>query len=147
MKREFQQVKLSSNDSSNIVTLFKKFKLISILQKCNIMKSKGTSTYDMLYLLLLFILEKSNSVYSGMLVNQCLSLKTPLNDMLNNIQYNWRNYLYCIAKVFVLFTFNAQTDTGSLIIDDSKKSKTGKKVQHLSVFYDHHRFSRSRSRP
>ena len=137
MLKKYQQVKMSSNDSESVVALFKKFKLITILNLCNIRKSKGKPIYDMLYLFLIFILENSNSINRGMTTNKCTSMKTPVNDMLNNIYYNWRNFLYRIAKLFVSFTFNAKTDSGTLIIDDSKKSKTGRKVQHLSLFFDH----------
>ncbi|MCF7919308.1 MAG: transposase [Candidatus Cloacimonetes bacterium] len=91
----------------------------------------------MLHLILLLILESSKSVNQGIIRNHCNSMKTPVNDMLNNISYNWRNFLFCFARIFAAISFNHHKDKGTLIIDDTCKKKSGNKVQHLSWFYDH----------
>lgn len=137
MNRKYQQVKLSSTDSGQVVRLFNKFKLNTILKACDIIKVRGHSIAEMLFFMLIIILESSNSVYNGIVRNHCSSLKTPINDMLNNPHYNWRNFLYYIAKVFKKLYFTVGKDTGILIIDDTDKRKTGKKVKDSSWFYDH----------
>jgi DDE superfamily endonuclease len=137
MHREYQQVKLSSTETGQISKLFEKFKFDSLLEASQIVKVRGKSIPDMLFVMLIIILESSNSIYNGVVTNHCKSMKTPINDMLNNPNYNWRNFLYRIVKKFISLFFDAEHDTGSLIIDDTDKRKTGKKVQHLSWFYDH----------
>ncbi len=102
-----------------------------------ITKKRGISIFNMLHLILLFILENSNSIYQGMAKNNCSALKTPINDMLNNPNYNWRNFLYSISKIFTKHCYNDESDIGCLIIDDTSKTKSGRKVQWLAWFYDH----------
>ena len=137
MGKMFCQVKLSSNDSGNLKKLFKYYNLVSILSKCKITKMRGIPIFNMLNMMLLFILEKSNSIYQGIAKNKCFTMKTPINDMLNNPNYNWRNFLYSIAKIFTKHCYNKESDIGCLIIDDTSKTKSGRKVQWLSWFYDH----------
>jgi len=58
-------------------------------------------------------------------------MKTPINDMLNNHDYNWRNLLYLIGKRFSqLCPVSHEVDT-YLIFDDTSKIKTGQKVIHM----------------
>lgn len=137
MHREYQQVKLSRTEKGQIFTLFRKFKLESLLRASNIVKARGHSIKDMLFVMLIIILESTNSIYNGIVINHCKSMKTSINDMLNNPFYNWRQYLYSVAKMFMSLHFKKESDTGYLIIDDTSKRKTGKKVQGLSWFFDH----------
>jgi hypothetical protein len=137
MAKMFYQIKMSSEETESISSLFRNFNLTSILKKCQISKSRGKSVQKMLNLILVLILDGSKSVNRGIIKNHCTSMKTPINDMLNNINYNWRNFLYCFVRIFVICSFNTQKDTGTLIIDDTCKKKSGSKVQHLAWFYDH----------
>ena len=85
----------------------------------------------MLFFMLIIILESSNSVYNGIVRNHCSSLKTSINDMLNNPHYNWRNFLCSVAKVFKKLYFKVGKDTGILIID----ARSGIKFKTLIVEY------------
>lgn len=137
MLKCYNQVKLSSVGSRNIFDLFEKFKLPRILLESKIIKQKGHSISTMLFYLLVIILENSKSVFGGIVKNQISYLKTPINDMLNNPKYNWRNLLYRNAKLFSQLCPASQADDSSLIIDDTSKVKSGHKTQNLSWFYDH----------
>ncbi len=137
MLNRFNQVKLSSVGSKNVFDLFKKFKLDSILLQSKIVKQKGHKISEMLFSFLIIILENSNSIFSGIVKNNSSHLKTPINDMLNNPHYNWRNLLYRIAKRFSQLCPASDITDCSLIFDDTSKVKTGHKTQNISWFYDH----------
>jgi len=123
--------------SKNVFALFKTFKLESILSRSNIVKKKGHQISEMLFFFLVIILENSNSVFSGIVRNHSSNLKTPINDMLNNSHYNWRNLLSRVTKRFSQLCSAANLDDCSLIYDDTGKVKTGHKTQNISWFYDH----------
>ena len=137
MLNRFNQVKLSSVGSKNIFDLFKTFKLDFILSQSKIVKKKGHGISEMFFFFLIIILENSNSVFSGIVNNHRSHLKTPINDMLNNSYYNWRNLLYRVAKRFSQLCPESQLEDCSLIFDDTSKVKTGHKTQNISWFYDH----------
>lgn len=137
MLNRFNQVKLSSVGSKNVFDLFKTFKLESILSQSKIVKQKGHKISEMLFFFLIIILENSNSIFSGIVKNHSSNLKTPINDMLNNSHYNWRNLLYRVVKRFSQLCSGLQLDDCSLIYDDTGKVKTGHKTQNISWFYDH----------
>ena len=133
----YNQVKMSSVGSKIIFDLFGIFKLQKILSQSKITKQKGHPIYSLLFYFLVIILENNRSVFSGIVNNQISNLKTPINDMLNNPHYNWRNLLYHNAKIFSQLCPASHPDDYSLIIDDTSKVKTGHKTQNLSWFYDH----------
>ena len=132
MLKRYNQVKLSSVGSKNVFDLFKTFKLKSILSQSKIVKQRGHQISEMLFIFLIIILENSNSIFSGIVKNQISNLKTPINDMLNNSHYNWRNLLYRIARRFSQLCPVSRSDDCSLIFDDTGKVKTGHKTQNIS---------------
>ena len=137
MLKSYNQVKLSSVGSKNVFDLFKIFRLEAILSQSKIIKQRGHQITEMLFFFLVIILENSNSIFSGIVKNQISNLKTPINDMLNNPYYNWRNLLYRITKRFSQLCPASLPDDCSLIFDDTSKVKTGHKTQNISWFYDH----------
>ncbi len=137
MLKDFNQVKLSSTGSNEIFKLFKLFNISRNLSKCKIVKGKGHEISEMLFVMLILILENCNSIFSGVVKNNIANLKTPIHDMLNNCEYNWRNFLYLIAKCFTTLCPNPNIEDCSLIFDDTSKVKTGKKTQNSSWFHDH----------
>jgi len=137
MIKQFNQVKLSSVGSKNVFDLFKTFKLETILSQSKILKQKGHKISEMFFFFLVIILENSNSVFSGIVKNHRSNLKTPINDMLNNPHYNWRNLLYRITRRFSQLCPASRLDDCCLIFDDTSKVKTGRKTQNLSWFFDH----------
>lgn len=134
---QFSQVKTSSLVQSNVSFLFKRFRLIQILRQSYISKEKGHPVEYMLNLMLIIVLQGSRSLYSGMASLQASRLKSPLNSMLNNEFYNWRNLLYRISSRFAKLCSTPEGKISALIIDDTAKEKTGRRVENSSWFVDH----------
>jgi len=57
--------------------------------------------------------------------------------MLNNEFYNWRNLLYRISSRFAKLCPTPEGKISALIIDDTAKEKTGRRVENSSWFVDH----------
>ena len=129
---QISQVKTSNLVESNALLLFKRFRLRQILQQCRIDKSKGHSIEHMLYLMLIILLQRSRSLFSGMASLHASKLKSPLNSMLNNEFYNWRNLLYRISSRFAKQCPTPEGNISALIIDDTAKEKTGRRVENSS---------------
>jgi len=137
MIKRFNQVKLSSIGMKNVNDLFTLFKVASILKRSGIIKQKGHSVIEMLFCFLLIMLENSKSVFAGMVKNHISNMKSPVNDMLNNIFYNWRDLLYRVVKRFTQLCPALDHEDCTLIFDDTSKVKTGSKTDFLSWFFDH----------
>jgi len=134
----FSQVKSEQLVHSNVTILFHRFRLENLLRSSGLTKEKGYSPLEMLYQMLLLILERSNSVNAGLFMFNRENLKTPLNDMLNNVWYNWRRLHYRVAaKCIKLNMVNNKNEEPVLIIDDTSKKKCGKKVENIAWFIDH----------
>lgn len=133
---QFSQVK-TSVAQKNTVRLFTQFKLSQLVKASGITKEKGYAPMDMLFIMLLMILENSRSIYSGIIRLQKDKLKTPINNMLNNDHYNWRNLLYKVAVTFTKLCPVRSGDIPVLIIDDTAKVKTGRKGENTAWFVDH----------
>lgn len=134
---QISQVKTSSLIESNALSLFRRFSLSSVLRQCGIGKDKGHPIEYMLYLMLIVMLQGSRSLFSGMVNLQASKLKSPLNSMLNNEFYNWRNLLYRISSRFARLCPIPEGKISALIIDDTAKEKTGRRVENSSWFVDH----------
>jgi len=133
------QVKSEQLVHSNVTTLFNHFKLEHILRSSGITKKKGYSPLVLLYQMLLLILERSNSVNAGLNKNNQQKFKTPINDLLNNVCFNWRRLQYRVAAMFIKINRlnNDNNEEPVLIIDDTSKKKSGKKVENICWFMDH----------
>ena len=131
----FNQIKLSSIDFSSISSLFKSLKVDQALKKSNIVKKRGYPVKELLSILILITIQQNKSIFSGLRESHCTKLKTPVNDLLNNPNYNWRNFLYLIAKQFM----NLCPGEGSkyLIFDDTAKEKSGSMGEYIRWFYNH----------
>ncbi len=134
---QFSQVKSSSLVEGRATGLFKRFRLERLVKEAGISKVKGHEPMDMLLLMLLMILERSRSVYSGIISLQKRKLKNPLNNLLNNPNYNWRKLLYSVARRFAVLCPPPEGAVPVLIIDDTAKVKTGRKGEHTAWFVDH----------
>ena len=137
MIKEFNQVKLSSVGLKNVDKLFRLFRFKALLKRSNIIKQKGYQVSELILYVLFVMLENSNSIFAGIVKNQVPHLKTPINDMLNNADYNWRDLLYRVAKVYSKLVPAKHIEDCSLIFDDTGKVKTGRKTQGISWFFDH----------
>jgi len=134
---QISQVKTSNLVQSNAHFLFKRFNLKGILRATGIGKERGHSIEYMLYMMLIIMLQGSRSLFSGMASLQASKLKTPLNSMLNHDHYNWRNLLYRISGRFAKLCPTPEGKISALIIDDTAKEKTGRRVENSSWFVDH----------
>ena len=134
---KFSQVKTMTFAQSNANNLFLRFRLAQLLKSSGIVKEKGYGTLEMLFMMLLMILERSRSLYSGIINLQITKQKTPLNNMLNNEHYNWRKLLYLVVKRFTFLCPVRDGKISVLIIDDTAKEKSGRKGESISWFYDH----------
>ncbi len=137
MVKEFNQVKLSSVGLKNVDNLFRIFRFKTLLNRSKITKQKGYQVSELILYLLFVMLENSNSVFAGIVKNQIPHLKTPINDMLNNADYNWRDLLFRVAKLYSKIVPAKRIEDCSLIFDDTSKVKTGRKTQGISWFFDH----------
>ncbi len=90
-----------------------------------------------MHLMLIIMLKGSRSLFSGMVSLQAARLKSPINSMLNNEFYNWRNLLYRISSQFARLCPTPKGKISALIIDDTAKEKTGRQVENSSWFVDH----------
>lgn len=134
---QFSQVKTTSFVKSNATKLFWAFKTGKILRDSGIAKDKGYSLLELLFMMLLLVLEGSGSVHAGISKLGRDKLKTPLNNMLNNEHYNWRRFLYAVSSRFAKLCPVQPGKISVLIIDDTSREKTGRKGENLSWFYDH----------
>jgi len=134
---QFSQVKTMTFAQSNANNLFYRFRLAQLMKFSGIIKKKGYDTIGMLFMMLLMILERSRSLYSGIINLQIEKQKTPLNNMLNNENYNWRKLLYMVVKRFTFLCPARDGKISVLIIDDTAKEKSGRKGESISWFYDH----------
>lgn len=134
---QFSQVKTSSFVQSNANKLFNLFLMHRQLHVSDIDKDKGYSPLEMLFLMLLLILENSGSVFAGISKLGKEKLKTPLNNFLNHEHYNWRKLLYCVAGRFAHLCPIQSDKTPVLIIDDTSREKTGRRGENLAWFVDH----------
>jgi hypothetical protein len=82
----------------NTNRLFSDFRLKQLIKSSWIIKEKGYTPLEMLSLVLLMILERSHSLYSGITSFHKEKLKTPFNNILNDEHCNWRKLLFMIAN-------------------------------------------------
>lgn len=134
---QFSQVKTMSLAQNNANRLFSRFRFKQLIKASDISKDKGYAPLEMLFLMLIMVLERSRSMYSGIVSLQKEKLKTPLNNMLNNEHYNWRNLLYLTARRFAELCPVQKDNIPVLIIDDTAKEKSGRKGENVSWFVDH----------
>lgn len=137
MLHKYNQVKLSSWNSGFMLDLFDLFKLKTFLKQVRIIKQKGHSIEEMLFIFMLIVLNNSKSIYSGLSKHQITKFKTPINDMLNNQSYCWRSLLFKVAKQFIKLSNTKDLNNTYLIFDDTSKEKTGKKTEGISWFRNH----------
>lgn len=136
-KELFSQVKSYHLSHTNGMKMFEMFKLSRVLKNSGIHKDKGYKIIEIIYQILVFILERSSSVNAGLKQSSREKLKSPLNNMLNNQWYNWRKLLYKIASIFIKKYPVKEGKDAVLIIDDTSKVKTGRHGQNISWFVDH----------
>ncbi|MBI9030982.1 hypothetical protein JEZ13_03105, partial [bacterium] len=137
MLKEYKQVKVSSLNSGLIIDLLETFKFEGILKQVGIVKQKGHTIIELMLVFMFMILENKKSLHCGLEFNNITKLKTPINDMLNNPKYKWRNLLYKVALRYIKLSAPSNENDNCIIFDDTSKVKTGKKTENISWFHDH----------
>lgn len=118
--------------------------ICSALNKSGKIKRKDTGfslaeTFQMLLMLPLFLMKTVDGLYKS----QYLKLAEMQNDTLYRLQNNekmpWRTLLSGIVKSFIKITNPKKVvaDNSCFIIDDTTLQKTGKKIEGISMVYDH----------
>ena len=122
---------------SKIEELFSKLSLKRALHESGIKKEKGYTVLELLNYLLLIMMEKGSSINNGLVRLNLKKVKTPINDLISNEIYNWRNLLFKVAKRYTKLFPAISKEDSILIIDDTAKEKTGRKSDLISWFRDH----------
>ncbi len=134
--KKLNQVKVQKLQQSTLSELFRKLKLNQFLKELGFIKKRGISTTELLHVYFLTIIEKGQSI-NGALQTLCLAkYKTPLNDFINNYNRKWCRLLSRVSRMSMsLHSGNIQDN--KIIIDDTKKEKSGKKADFVAWFFDH----------
>lgn len=131
-----------SNPENKIDNLFSKvwqvLNVNSLLQRANFKKRSGTSAPEVVYLLMLWVWLKVDSVamFSRNSL-QCFSAtkKDALYDLLNREDLDWRKLQFITAKKILRATDCCHES--AFVVDDSVKIRRGKKMPGVSSHFDH----------
>ncbi|WP_435547985.1 transposase [Desulfobacterium sp. N47] len=127
---------------SEINKAVKELNIKSILHRSNIMKQKGCSTANIIYLLVLlpFLKQYLSYLWSAKACkNQIDAQKDTYYRFLNHECFNWRNLVYLLALKVINNTADVPLKQKVLIADDTLTPKTGKKMEMVSYHFDHTR--------
>jgi hypothetical protein len=109
-----------------------------MVRQAKFSKGSGTPARDVVYLLMLWVWLKIDSV--GMFSRDALlsfstTKKDALYDLLNREDLDWRKYKLLTAKK--VLKANSQSSLSAFVIDDSVKMRRGKKMPGVSSHFDH----------
>lgn len=134
--KKLNHIKIQKLQQSSLVQLFRQLKLSCFLKELGFNKKRGIPTNELLHVCFLVIMQRSRSINEA-LITLCLKkYKTPINDLLNNYCLKWVKLLSRLSRVF-MSQHSQNRDECKIIIDDTKKEKTGKKADFLAYFFDH----------
>jgi hypothetical protein len=119
-------------------TMWKRLHFETLLSQSGFKKRTGTPVTEVVYLLLLWVWLKANSI--GMFSRESLlsfsaARKDALYDFLNREDVNWRQLQLLTAKKVIRATDNSKLR--AFVVDDSVKIRTGKKMPGVSSHFDH----------
>jgi SRSO17 transposase len=126
---------------NSLEKFFDKFGIGKSLRHANINKIRGVNTEEVLLNIMKLPFVGKN-FYQGVVKNDSLGYKKSVSyDFLNNCQYNWRKFLYEVARSVnksFLQDLTSEDREKVLIIDDSSYSRNrSKKLELLARCYDH----------
>ena len=110
-----------------------------LLNRLGFKKRSGTSVVDVVYLLLLWVWLKVDSIAMfsrESLLSFSSAHKDALYDMLNREDLNWRKLQLHIARKLIATT-EKNSLIRALVVDDSVKMRRGKKMPGVSCYFDH----------
>lgn len=128
---------------NKVKTLFKIFKIQTLLHRSGIKKESGICVSTIFYNLFLL-------AFYGCGINGIFNNKTPEGfgnvsgkdvyyRFMNNPKNNWRKFLYKVTIGIMknLKKWNNNDSSKYLIIDDTSRRKRGKKIEFSGYFFDH----------
>jgi len=119
---------------------FSKLKIGSMLNKSDIIKTKGASPLELFTIVfnLAFI---GKNFFEGVVRNKKIDVgKDAVYNFLNSSTYNWRRFTILLSRRIYFIIKNLLNDSSEevLIFDDSNYDRSrSKKVELLSRVYDH----------
>jgi hypothetical protein len=131
--------------TDSLADIVGQFKLRSYFSPFDGLKSKGYSISSLLACMVIMPLEGVASVYAlmkhGITGSDLQSKKDAFYTAKNNENIDWRYLLMLVAKRFTHLVVKdidiSKRRITALIFDDSLLEKTGKRIEKVSVTYDH----------
>lgn len=111
----------------------------TMLRQAKFSKRSGIPVDDVVYLLMLWVWLKVNSVAMfsrDALLSFSAAKKDALYDLLNREDLDWRKLQLLTAKK-VLNAANNKSKVSAFVIDDTVKTRRGKKMPGVSSHFDH----------
>lgn len=119
-------------------TIWKRLHFDTLLSQAGFKKRTGTPVAEVVYLLLLWVWLKANSIAMfsrESLLSFSAARKDALYDFLNREDVNWRQLQLLTAKKVIHATDNGKLR--AFVVDDSVKIRTGRKMPGVSSHFDH----------
>ena len=123
-----------------IADIWKSLSIASLLTRLKFKKRSGTSVSEVVYLLLLWVWVKNESIYLfSRTAMQAFtkSKKDIIYDFMKREDVNWRGLNLQSAKKVYLSENLKACGYKAFVLDDSVKIRTGKKMAGISYHFDH----------
>ena len=134
--QKLNHIKIQKLQQSSLTQLFLQLKLSHFLKELGFNKKRGISTTELLHLFFMIVIERSRSINEGLQKLYMESYKTPVNDLINNYNRKWSQLLSRISRIY-MSNHSKNKQVCKIIIDDTKKEKSGRKCDYLAWFFDH----------
>ena len=134
--KKLNHIKIQKLQQSALLQLFGKLKLSYFLNELGFNKKRGIPVKELFHVCFLVIMQKSRSINEALITLGFEKYKTPINDLLNNYKLRWSKLLSRTSRIFMSL-YTQDRDECKIIIDDTKKEKSGKKADFLAYFFDH----------
>ena len=144
------ELEILTKDSEKLVSsltdVMNKFEIkINAIFLLDFIKSKGIALSSLLSILIILpfysIVSVSQLIRCGIKFKEFKAKKDAFYDFKNNEFINWRNLLDLHCKRFIYLINNninlKSNKTTAFIFDDTLLKKSGKKIEKISVVYDH----------
>lgn len=139
--------------SDTLFDMIRPFAIGTLASKSNIVKEKGFRPGYLITLLMLFPFFNISAVRSFFLsgyAHLSEAQKDTVFRLKNNPMFNWRRFLYLVAKRFIVLADDNSKGSCSvdktkvsrgkptcMILDDTLQPKRGKKIEGIGRVYDH----------
>jgi len=125
-----------------ICEVLKTFKLKTLCYQVGFRKQDGYSTSEILTLMLMFplmLLKSVHALYQSDFKKVTAMKKDSIYRLKNNSMMPWRALLLIIAKQFqrLVNPTNEVDDKSAFILDDTTIAKTGRRIEQISMVFDH----------